>query len=68
MREESPFASNRHLSAVRASNVVDHLAAAGLPAERMVAAAFGDTRPLAPGTDEATRDRNRRIELRFVTR
>jgi flagellar motor protein MotB len=34
----------------------------------MVAAAFGDTRPLAPGTDEATRDRNRRIELRFVTR
>lgn len=68
VRETAEVDSNWQLSAVRASRVVDFLVAAGLPPEHLVLTAFGNTRPLAPGTDEAARERNRRIELRFVTR
>ena len=59
------FASNRELSAARALEVVDVLTEAGVPAERLVPAAFGEFRPLDPAdTPEAYRA-NRRIELQF---
>jgi chemotaxis protein MotB len=59
------FGSNRELSVARALAVVEALAEAGLPPERLVAAGFGESRPRDPGdTPEANR-RNRRIELRL---
>jgi chemotaxis protein MotB len=62
---DGTFDSNRELSVARAVAVVEALAEAGLPPERLVAAGFGESRPRDPGgTPEAYR-RNRRIELRL---
>jgi chemotaxis protein MotB len=59
------FRSNRQLAAARALAVVDVLAEAGVPPDRLAAASFGEFRPLDPGdTPEAYRA-NRRIELRL---
>lgn len=62
------FQSNWELSAARAISVVQALIAAGVPAERLVAAGFGEFQPLV---DEATPEayaRNRRIELKLTQR
>jgi chemotaxis protein MotB len=48
--------------------VVRHLIDRGLPAERLVAAGFGQYRPLDSGTDEIAKRRNRRIELKLTER
>ena len=62
------FADNWDLSTERALSVVRFLADAGLPANRLAAAGYGEFQPLDPaGTDEA-RLRNRRIEMKLTQR
>lgn len=56
--------SNWQLSAVRATAVVEHLAAVeGVPPERLSAAAFGEHRPRASNATDEGRRRNRRVEI-----
>ena len=66
---QSPlYPSNWELSASRAIAVVQYLISKGVPAQRLVAAGFGEFQPLDPGdTDDAYR-RNRRIELKLTER
>ncbi len=62
------FKDNWELSSSRAISVVKFLIANGVPANRLVAAGFGEYQPLdETGTQEA-RDRNRRIELKLTER
>ncbi len=60
------FASNWALSTSRAVAVAGALQAAGLPANRLVAAGFGEHHPRAANDDDASRQRNRRIEILLV--
>ena len=62
------FPSNWELSTARAISVVKHLTDAGLPANRLVAAGFGQYHPLDKRTDEIAKRRNRRIELKLTQR
>lgn len=62
------FPSNWELSVARAVAVVRALADAGIPADRLAAAGFGQHHPLdSVGTAEANR-RNRRIEFKLTSR
>ncbi len=62
------FPSNWELSSARAIAVVRHLIDRGLPANRLVAAGFGQFQPLDQGSDEIAKRRNRRIELKLTQR
>ena len=62
------YASNWELSAARAISVVRLLMAQGIPADRLVAAGFGEFQPLDPRPVDAAYARNRRIELRLTDR
>ena len=62
------FASNWELSAARAISVVKYLIDQGVPANRLVAAGFGEHQPIAQGTGQAALNRNRRIELKLTQR
>ncbi len=65
----SPFRSNWELSAARAISVVEFLIReGGIPPDRLVAAGFGEFRPLDPGDNEAAWRRNRRIEFKLTER
>ncbi len=58
------YASNWELSAARANAVVDLLAAKyAVPQERMIAAAYGENRPVASNDTARGRALNRRIEI-----
>ncbi|MBX3453849.1 OmpA family protein [Ferrovibrio sp.] len=57
------YPSNWELSAGRAAAVVRALAETGLPANRLRAIGYGDSRPVARGNDEASRAQNRRVTL-----
>lgn len=59
----SRWRSNLHLSCERASQVAEFLVANGLPAERVVAAGYGEFRPLEAGDTEEARRKNRRVEI-----
>ncbi|WP_439550779.1 peptidoglycan -binding protein [Falsiroseomonas sp.] len=59
------FASNWELSAARSIAVAQLLMQEGLPANRLAAAAFGDTQPLDDRDTPDAFARNRRIELRL---
>jgi len=62
------FPSNWELSSARAIAVVKFLESQGVPPNRLVAAGFGENRPLdISGTEEAYRH-NRRIELKLDQR
>ncbi len=62
------YTSNWALSAARADSVVDYLAAnSGIPQKKLVSAAYGEYRPIAPNTTPEGRAKNRRIEI-VVTR
>jgi flagellar motor protein MotB len=61
-----PFASNWELSTARALAVSRVLIRAGIPADKVVAAGFGQHHPRAPNRDEAARAKNRRIEVLLV--
>ncbi|HYH39734.1 MAG TPA: peptidoglycan -binding protein [Azospirillum sp.] len=62
------YASNWELSAARAIAVVKFLIEQGIPAERLVAAGFGEWQPLDLGTTDEALARNRRIEIKFDQR
>jgi chemotaxis protein MotB len=68
IRGSARFASNWELSAARAIAVAQLLIAEGLPANRVAAAAFGDTQPLDDREASEAFARNRRIELRLTDR
>lgn len=58
------YATNWELSAARANAVVDLLAGSySVPQERMIAAAYGEHRPVAPNDTAEGRSLNRRIEI-----
>jgi chemotaxis protein MotB len=62
------FPSNWELSSARAIAVVKLLMAEGVPANRLVAAGFGEFQPLEPGEGEDSFGKNRRIELKLTER
>lgn len=62
------FPSNWELSAARAISVVKFLKNQGIPPNRLAAAGFAQYSPLVPGNDEASRRRNRRIEMKLDQR
>ena len=62
------FPSNWELSTARAIAVVRYLIKRGVPPQRLVAAGYGEFQPLEPGKDEASLQRNRRIELKLTNR
>lgn len=59
-------ASNLTLSQGRAQAVVDYLATHGVPASRLTAVGFGETRPRVANDSPANRSLNRRVEFRIV--
>jgi chemotaxis protein MotB len=62
------FPSNWELSTARAISVVKFLVERGVPADRLVAAGFGEYQPLDPGRNEDAFARNRRIEMKLDQR
>jgi chemotaxis protein MotB len=62
------YADNWELSTARATSVVKYLIANGVPANRLVAAGFGEFQPIADGDSDEARATNRRIELKLTER
>lgn len=60
------YADNWELSSARATSVVKFLISKGVPADRLVAAGFGEFQPLTPGDSVEARATNRRIELKLT--
>jgi len=60
------YRDNWELSSARATSVVKFLTANGVPANRLVAAGFGEFQPIAEGDDTTARATNRRIELKLT--
>ena len=56
-------AHNQQLSEARAREVVRTITAQDIAADRLQAAGFGQSRPLADNATEAGRAKNRRVEL-----
>jgi len=61
------FASNWELSTARALSIVRLLIAEGVPPKRLLAAGFGEYRPIDPRNAPEAWQKNRRIEIRFTT-
>ncbi len=61
------FPSNWELSTARAVEVVKQLIAAGVPPQNLLAAGFGEFRPIDAREDEIALRRNRRIEFKLTT-
>ena len=57
------FPDNWRLGAARAMAVIDAMTAAGVPADRLSAATFGQHRKIVPNNSDANKARNRRIEI-----
>jgi chemotaxis protein MotB len=62
------YRDNWELSSARATSVVKFLIENGVPANRLVAAGFGEFQPLDAADSEDARSRNRRIELKLTER
>ena len=60
------FPSNWELSAARAIAVTKYFVEQGIPAQHLVAAGFGDSRPIDAGETEEAFARNRRIEFKLT--
>ncbi|WP_165704171.1 OmpA/MotB family protein [Enhygromyxa salina] len=60
------YPSNWELAAARAINVVKEMVDTGLPAKRVSAASFADSRPTASNKSGKGRAKNRRIEIVLV--
>lgn len=63
----SEFRSNWELSTERALSIVRLLIAEGVPPKRLLAAGFGEYRPIDPRDTPEAWQKNRRIEIRFTT-
>jgi len=61
------FPSNWELSVARALSIVRLLTAEGVPPKRLIAAGFGENRPIDPASTPAAWQKNRRIEIRFTS-
>jgi OOP family OmpA-OmpF porin len=57
---------NQELSMRRAQAVRDYLVKAGLPEDILSVEGHGKSLPLVPGSSEAARAKNRRVELGIV--
>ena len=62
------YRDNWELSSARSTSVVKFLIANGVPANRLVAAGFGEFQPLDAADTPDARNRNRRIELKLTER
>ena len=62
------FRDNWELSSARSTSVVKYLIANGVPANRLVAAGFGEFQPLDTADTDEARAANRRIELKLTER
>jgi len=62
------FRSNWELSSARAISVVEFLISAGVPANRLAAAGFGEFQPIDSAENIFAYSRNRRIEMRLTQR
>jgi chemotaxis protein MotB len=62
------YRDNWELSSARATSVVKFLIENGVPANRLVAAGFGEFQPLDAADSDEARSRNRRIELKLTER
>lgn len=62
------YRDNWELSSARATSVVKWLIQRGVPANRLVAAGFGEFQPIADGDTPDVRAQNRRIELKLTER
>lgn len=62
------YRDNWELSSARATSVVKYLISRGVPANRLVAAGFGEFQPIAEGDTPEARNQNRRIELKLTER
>ncbi len=62
------FKSNWELSAARAISVVEFFISQGIPADRLVAAGYGEYQPLVEGDTPEDFAQNRRIELKLTSR
>jgi chemotaxis protein MotB len=62
------YRDNWELSSARATSVVKYLISKGVPANRLVAAGFGEFQPIAQGDTPDVRNQNRRIELKLTER
>ncbi len=60
------YPSNWELAAARAITVLKSMVEAGLPDERISAASFGETRPVASNDSKESKAQNRRIEIIIV--
>jgi chemotaxis protein MotB len=60
------YPSNWELAGARAITVVRTMVQAGMPPERISAASYADTKPVAPNDSNETRAQNRRIEIVVV--
>jgi chemotaxis protein MotB len=60
------YEDNWELSSGRATSVVKYLIENGVPANRLVAAGFGEFQPLEPGDSDEAKSKNRRIELKLT--
>lgn len=59
-------AYNQELSERRAAAVRSFLISSGVPAENVVSAGYGESRPIAENTTEDGRARNRRVEIQLL--
>jgi chemotaxis protein MotB len=62
------YRDNWELSSARATSVVKFLIENGVPANRLVAAGFGEFQPLDTADSDEARAKNRRIELKLTER
>lgn len=62
------YRDNWELSSARATSVVKFFVENGVPANRLVAAGFGEHQPLDPSDNDEARRKNRRIELKLTER
>ncbi|MBM4063178.1 MAG: hypothetical protein FJ265_19085 [Planctomycetes bacterium] len=67
--DKSSWGTNLRLSVERAMAVAEFLIqSAGVRAENVAVGGFGEYRPAAPGSDDASRQKNRRVEILMLER
>ncbi len=58
--------SNQELSLKRAKSVYEYLLQKGVEPNRLTFRGYGDSQPAAPNDTEENRQKNRRIEFKFL--